>query len=76
MKNAIVTNRDSATLRFRKKSCERKRWFRTRNAADIVGSRFGHRSYHCRFCDGYHLTSNEQTLAEAIALPPTQRDEP
>lgn len=58
-KGAVITNRDPATLGFRKKSCERKRWFRTHIDAEVVGSRYGHRVYHCRFCDGYHLTAQE-----------------
>lgn len=65
MRNAIITDRDTQTLEFRKKSCERKRWFRRRTDAEIVGSRFGQRAYHCRFCDGYHLTAKEKTMADS-----------
>jgi hypothetical protein len=65
-RNAVISKRDPATLQFRAKSCERKRWFRTRADADIVGSRFDQRAYHCRFCDGYHLTASHVRLAEQI----------
>lgn len=66
MSGKVITARGSATLQFREKSCVRKRWFKSRVAAEMIGSRFGQRAYHCRFCDGYHLASQELTLAEKL----------
>ncbi len=63
---AVITAKDPKTLQFRKTSCEKKRWFRTRIDAELVGSRFKHRAYHCRFCDGYHLTAKPETLDRAL----------
>lgn len=64
MRGKVITERDPKTLAFRRSSCERKRWFRSKTAAEIVGSRFGQRAYHCRFCDGHHLTAKENTMAD------------
>lgn len=48
---------EDARRRHRERSCERKRYFRTRNEAEVAVPNLSMRVYHCEFCHGYHLAT-------------------
>lgn len=44
---------------IRARMCERKKWFRTRYAAELAIPNMASYAYHCRFCDGWHLATSK-----------------
>lgn len=75
VKGSIVIPKTPAELAFRRSSCERKKWFRTNAAAQARLPGPGARVYHCRFCDGYHITTKPQiSFADPpFACPPEKK---
>jgi len=56
--------------KFRRSSCERKAYYSSSKKARIVTDRYpDQRVYHCRFCDGYHISSTPKEEAEILSPP-------
>ena len=57
--NERKSGENESLRRFRKRSCERKKWFRTRALAESGIYIMGTYAYHCQFCDGWHLATKK-----------------
>jgi hypothetical protein len=65
MKNRVIVPNTPELLAFREWSCARKKWYRTSGEANAKKWP-GSRAYHCRFCDGYHVSTKP---IESVKLP-------
>jgi hypothetical protein len=50
------------TLAFRRRSCERKRWFLRRSDAELEMTKRLRPAYayHCQFCEGWHIAIKKE----------------
>ena len=58
----IVVPKTPEEFAFRRRSCERKRWFRRRHDAELEMTKRSQQTYayHCQFCEGWHIATQKE----------------